>query len=138
MVSRAYFSYCQLYARFPEYLMLGEALRPPDVDCAIIEIPLAGTVQGRPTSRPPQKTPGARFPAVNVGGFRAADGSVATVLANTTEKPQIAKLSVAIAVSNPTLYDAQRRELQQWNSVPAGQAVRIELEPFGTRILIDG
>ena len=45
-VSRAFFSYCRPYAKFPEYLLLGVMRRPLEIECASRT---SGSI--RPTSR---------------------------------------------------------------------------------------
>jgi len=136
-VSRAFFSYCQPYARFPEYLVLGESIRPPKVNCVFTRIPVDTGATSRPTTRPAKQAgPEVRFPAVNAGSFRAADGSVATVLANTTDAPQSARVVFSSRSATLTLYDAHRQELRQWTEVPVGQEIALDLEPFGVRVLI--
>lgn len=136
LVSNAYFSFCQPYAHFPEYLVLGETIRPPKVECAKV------TIQVQPMLVPSAKQPAkpamreVRFPAVNAGSFMAADGSVAVILANATDKPQSAKLSFPDCLATLKLYDASRREISQWADVVVGQNIPVDLEAFGTRILI--
>ncbi len=138
MVSSAYFSYCQPYARFPEYLVLGEAVPPPILKCDRVTVDVPNAPATRPDGKPPAtlKTPQVRFAAVNAGSFRAADGSIGIILANSTDKPRTADLLAPAAPASLTLYDARRRELQRWTSPGANQTIRIDLEPWGTRVLI--
>jgi len=141
-VARAFFSYCQPYARFPEYLVLGETIRPPTIQCAEAQgwVPLeAKHVKAHTIGDINHKnmTATLRFPAVNVGSFKAADGSIGTVLANTTDQEQSATLTMPEAISsNLVLYDSARNQLQQWRDVNADQTVQVTIEPFGTRILV--
>lgn len=136
-VSRAYFSYCQPYARFPEYLALGQAMRPPKVNAQTVVCPVGATAGPRAATRTASRpVPPAQFPAVNAGSFRAADGSVATVLANTTDERQSAGLVFSARCQTLTLYDAARQELQHWADLPAGQEITLDLEPLATRVLI--
>ncbi len=137
----AYFSYCRIYASFPEYLVLGEACRPPDVACQEVDAWFyrydgAGTRlrEGGP------KVSKVTLPleAVVVGSFKAADGTVGTVIANTTDRPQRATLTLRSAAREAKLYRADRSSERTWHDVPAGQPVSIALEPFGTRMLVVG
>jgi len=140
-VSRAFFSYCQPYARFPEYLVLGETIRPPKIQCGEVEgwVLLEGErVRSQPSEEVPQKGRRAtlQFPAVNVGSFKAADGSMGTVLANTTGEEQSATLIIPWSAHQLVLCDSARKMLQQWQDVSAGQEIQVTIEPFGTRMLV--
>jgi hypothetical protein len=138
MVSSAYFSYCQPYAHFPEYLVLGETIRPPKVECKTVTVSVKVDAPPQKGAKPPaaQVSREVRFPAVNAGSFRAADGTEAVILANATDKPRSAKLSFPHNSTMLKLYDASRREVSQWADVAIGQEIPIDLEAYGTRVLI--
>jgi len=137
-VSSAHFSYCQPYAHFPEYLVLGEAVPPPIVKCARVTVDVPNTTPARTGGKQPARpqTPQVRFAAVNAGSFRSADGSVGTVLANTTDEVQAAEVLVSAPRLSLTLYDAHRRELQRWTSCGTDRTIRIDLKPWETRVLV--
>jgi len=140
-VSRAFFSYCQPYARFPEYLVLGETLPPPKIECREAEgwVPIASArAKSQPSKAiiPRARRATIKFSAVNVGSFKAADGSIGTVLANTTNEEQLATLVIPWAASHLALYDSARKELMRWRDISAGQEIRVTIEPFGTRMLL--
>ena len=90
-IAPAYFAYCQPYARFADYLLLGRSARPPALECADVQLwyyrqdatgePL------RPGGPKVKKVPIA-LPAVVAGRFEAQDGSFGTVLANSTTNPR--------------------------------------------------
>ncbi len=118
-VSAAYFAFCRPYARFPEYLVLGRTVRPPTLRCETQQVPVG---EGE-----------LRLDTVTAGSFRAADGSVGTVLVNTTPEPR----QVSVQTAGPEalrLYDAQRQELQAWEAAP--RSIDLALEPFGVRVLV--
>lgn len=140
-VSRAFFSYCQPYARFPEYLVLGETIRPPKIQCGEAEgwVPIeAARVKSQPSEAGFRKGLKAtlQFPAVNIGSFKASDSSIGTVLANTTDKEQSATLAIPWVANQLVLYDSIRKERQQWQDVNEGQEIQVTIEPFGTRMLV--
>lgn len=138
-VAEAYFSYCRPYAHFPEYLVLGVTRRPPEVSCADVGLwfyrrdgggkPLEGS------SPPVVKVP-LSLPAVTAGSFAAADGSVGTVLVNTTDRPQEATLRLEGASDYAVLYKADRSEVRRWKKPADGLCVTVGLEAYGMRMLV--
>lgn len=139
-VSTAFFSFCQPYAHFAEYLTLGETLRPPEIACQPTWV---GYFVSDPTIEP-TRPDGPRLrelklqlPAVQAGSFRAADGSLGTVVVNITDSPQEARLRIGRgAWRELTLFSARREALQTWSQPPADGVVTVQLEPFGTRMLV--
>ncbi|MCX7886581.1 MAG: DUF6259 domain-containing protein, partial [Verrucomicrobiae bacterium] len=124
-VSQAFFSFCQPYKHFPEYLLLGETCRPPAIRCAEQEVWFwRGDGAGRRKNT-------IKLPVVTAGSFRAADGSVGTIIVNTTDRPQQA----ALKLDKPArLYRADRTAEMQWGKAPT--RIVLDLEPFGTRMLV--
>jgi len=118
-VSAAFFSFSQPYARFPEYLVLGQTVRPPTLVCETQEVPVG---EGALTME-----------TVTAGSFKAGDGSIGTVIVNTTPEPQQVKVQTT-EPGKMTLYDARRQQLQAWDAVP--RSIDLDLEPFGVRMLV--
>ena len=118
-VSAAYQSFCQPYAQFPEYLCLGRAVRPPTLRCDTEQVPVG---QGALT-----------LETVTAGSFQAADGSVATVVVNSTPEAREATIETAWQGAL-TLFDAKRNQLQAWEETP--QSLEVDLEPFGGRVIV--
>jgi hypothetical protein len=136
-VGAAYRSFCQPYARFPQYLLLGKACRPPQVDGATIPTFYyrRDTAKGKPLrpNTPPVRKIESTLAAVTVGSFMAADGSVGTVVVNATDKPQSAVVH---------LDAAQRHALHQADGTPldtkpgTNGELALSLEPFGVRVVV--
>jgi hypothetical protein len=138
-VSRAFFSYCKPCARFPEYLLLGVARRPPEVACANVDSWFyRRSSQGEPLrpGGPPVVRVPISLPAVTAGSFAAEDGSVGTVIVNTTGEQQAAAVKLARAWGSAVLYRADRTEERRWESPAAGTDLPMSLEPYGTRMLV--
>ena len=136
-VSQAFFSYCRPYARFPEYLVLGAARRPPAIQCAEVELLFYRDDPKGQAMRPGGKKvsqTAIALPAVTAGSFAAADGSVGTVIVNATASPQQAKAILSAPGKSAALYEADRREVQRWAQAPA--EIPVSLEPFGARMLV--
>jgi hypothetical protein len=135
----AFFSYCQPYARFPEYLVLGATRRPPEVQCAPVEVWFY-----RQDSKGEPLTPGGpkvikatlALPAVAAGSFEAADGSLATVLVNTTRADQHATVRLSRAPKSAVLYRADRTQATGWEADAPAKEIQVQLEPLGTRVLV--
>ncbi len=122
-VSRAFFAFCKPYAHFPEYLLLGESCRPPVLECAEQEVWFWRTERERAT---------VRLPTVNVGSFRAPDGARATIVVNTTDRPQRA----AVHLKGPAVvYRADRTVEQRWDGSSPG--LELMLEPFEVRVVVE-
>lgn len=138
-ISRAFFSYCKPYARFPEYLVLGISRRPPAIECRDVDLWfLRRDPKGEPRKPggPPLVEVHISLPSVTAGSFEAADGSVGTVMVNTTAEPQDATLRLDRPAESAALYRADRTEERGWDSLPAGAEIPISLEPYGTRMLV--
>lgn len=136
-VSRAYCAFCQPYARFPEYLVLGVTKRPPTVACATQEVwywrqDSAG--KELKSGGPKVSKVTATLPTVTAGAFTAADGSLGMIVVNTTERAQKATVRPTATGRPAVLYRADRSVVERWAAVPA--ALDLELEPLGTRILV--
>jgi hypothetical protein len=135
-VARAYFAFCKPYACFPEYLLLGETRRPPTLRCAEQEVWFwRGDARGQPLrpGGPKVRKTILKLPAVTAGSFAAADGSLGTIIVNTTTRPQQVALRPE-AGKLAVLYSADRTKERHWAAAPA--EISITLEPFGTRMLI--
>lgn len=136
-VAEAYFAFCKPYARFPEYLLLGETRRPPQVECAEHEVWFY-----RQDSRGQSFKPGGpkvvkatvKLPVVTAGSFVAADGSIGTVIVNATSQTQTATVRLNGPKTYATLFRANRTEEKRWERSP--DKVEVKLEPFGTRCLV--
>jgi hypothetical protein len=136
-VAEAYFAFCKPYARFPEYLMLGETRRPPPIECADHEVWFY-----RQDARGQSLKPGGpkvvkatvKLPVVTAGCFIAADGSVGTVIVNATSQAQIATVRLGGPSKSATLFCADRSEEKRWERPP--DKIEVMLEPFGTRFLV--
>ncbi|MBN1342118.1 MAG: hypothetical protein JXQ73_05535 [Phycisphaerae bacterium] len=138
-VARAYFSYCKPYARFPEYLLLGQACPPPAVTCETTDVWFYRYDSKGKALRPGQpkvsKIP-LVLPAVIAGSFIAADKSVGTVIVNTTDADQQATATLDAPAREAILYRADKTEVRRWNALQPGAKVEMSLEPFATRMLI--
>ncbi len=135
-VTQAYFAFCQPYAHFPEYLLLGETRRPPALTCATHEAwywrqDAKGQVQKPGGPKLVKAT--VQLPCVIAGSFAAADGSLGTVLINTTPQPQPAIVTLPRARSF-VLHRANRTEEKRADVMPA--SLELALEPFGVRLLV--
>jgi len=135
-VSRAFFAFCRPFPHFPEYLLMGETLRPLPVECAEqglwhYEADEKGdlTVIGRKARKAT-----IRRPTVVTGTFKAEDGSIGTVIVNASTAEQRAKLLVLSSKRGAVLYRADRTEMQHWDKSP--REVPLTLEPFGVRVLV--
>ncbi|MFA6564593.1 MAG: DUF6259 domain-containing protein [Verrucomicrobiia bacterium] len=136
-VAEAYFAFCKPYARFPEYLLLGETRRPPRVECTDHEVWFY-----RQDSRGQSLKPGGpkvvkttlKLPVVTAGSFAAADGSVGTVIVNATSQAQTATVRLNGPARRATLFRTDRTEEKRWERSP--DKVEVRLEPFGTRCLV--
>lgn len=135
-VSQAYLAFCKPYKSFPEYLLLGETLRPPAIDCAERKVWFWRQDSGGEPLKPggPKVAKATvALPCVIAGRFAAADGSTGTVIVNPTALAQPASVHLDGA-RNAVLYRADRSEETRWPSAPA--VARISLEPFGVRVLV--
>ncbi len=138
-VSRAYFSYCRPYARFPEYLVLGATQHPPKITCPAVSAWFyRHDANGTPLRRggPKVAKVSVELPTVIAGSFAARDGSVGTVIVNTTDAAQSVSLSLPTPAASAVLYDARRKELARWARLRANHDIPLSLEPFGTRMLV--
>jgi hypothetical protein len=135
-VSTAFFSYGRVYARFTEYLLRGITLRPPEVECDMQDVwHYMADDKGDmlPDRRRAIKVTIPR-PTVVAGSFEAEDGSVGTVIVNTTNKQQQAKVRLTSGGRSATLFHVDRTEEQKWDKCP--DEIPVSLEPFGVRMLI--
>ena len=135
-VAQAYFTFCKPYAHFPEYLLLGESRRPPAVGCATQDVWFwrqDAKGQAQKAGGPKVVKAVVQLPCVTAGSFAAADGSVGTIIVNTTPQPQHAQLALA-GNKSATLYRADRTIERRLESPPA--TLDVALEPFGVRLLV--
>ncbi|MCX6911367.1 MAG: DUF6259 domain-containing protein [Verrucomicrobia bacterium] len=136
-VAEAYFSFCKPYARFPEYLLLGETRRPPQVECADHEVWFYrqdSRGQSLKSGGPKVVKATLRLPVVTAGSFAAADGSVGTVIVNATSQAQTATVRLNDSIKHATLFRADRTEEKRWER--SSDKIEVTLEPFGTRCLV--
>lgn len=138
-VSQAYFSYCQPYSRFPEYLILGKTLHPLPIECAQTKATyqLRNAKHGRPDKNGeyPLVDLAIVIPSVTTGSFQAEDGSVASFIVNTTPISQ--KALLFLPNGGPfTLYRSNRTVEAKLNPAQPGEQTSIALEPFGVRVLM--
>jgi hypothetical protein len=73
-------------------------------------------------------------PTVVAGSFKAEDGSIGTVIVNTTKSVQQATVKLASGGHSATLFHVDRSEEQRWGKCP--DEITVSLEPFGVRMLI--
>lgn len=134
-IARACFAFCEPFGTFPEFLVLGETLHPPEVRCAERE-------EGFDVTPPAPKKEKAKaehhttrpLPCVVAGRFAAPGGDTATVLVNATPEPQEATVEPSERGRPATLYRADKSIAAQWPALPG--ALTVTLEPFGTRLLV--
>jgi hypothetical protein len=137
-VARAHFNYCRPYPVFARYLLLGRAVRPPKCTAPSVKTwywkrSKGGTQNSRGI---PVRKQEIQVPAVDVGSFRADDGSVGTVVVNITEEPRRAQLELVRPARSAVLFDAQGKELQQWKRRARGGTLEIEVPPLEVVVLI--
>ncbi|MCF7848622.1 MAG: DUF6259 domain-containing protein, partial [Kiritimatiellales bacterium] len=135
-VSQAFFAFCRPFASFPEYLLLGETLHPPQVFCKEREewfVPQRqkgsdkkAETLGKCATRPLQ--------TVTAGRFKAPDGSVGTVIVNATAQPQQVRVRDAGAGRPARLHRIDKSVERYFDFLP--EEFVVELEPFGVRMLI--
>jgi hypothetical protein len=137
-VTRAYFNYCRPYAVFARYLVLGRAVRPPKCTAPSVKSWYWKRGRGgRKNSRGiPVKKQEIKLSAVDVGSFRADDGSVGTVVVNITEKPQKVRLELVRAAASASLFDAEGKKLRSWKRLAKGSTLEIETAPLGVVVLV--
>jgi hypothetical protein len=76
------------------------------------------------------------LPCVLAGRFAAPDGRTGTVLVNATPEPQRATVTTAERGRPAALHRADKSIETTWDALPAD--LEIDLEPFGSRMLIAG
>ena len=76
------------------------------------------------------------LPAVSAGSFEAADGSLGTIIVNTTGEQRDAVVTLRRPAQSAVLYHADRTEERRWGAAVAGTEIPLSLEPYGTRMLI--
>ncbi len=138
-VSRAYAAFCRPYAHFPEYLLLGRTLRPPQVECARIETWFwrRSARKGKPRRKggPPVVKVPLSLPAVIAGAFEARDGSAGTFLVNAASTPQKASVTLGTPLGG-RLYGAERALVRQVPAGRPGRTLELEFKPFETLVLV--
>jgi hypothetical protein len=134
-LARAYFAFCEPFGSFPEFLVLGETLHPPAVDCASreewydVQAARPGAAGKRAERRATR-----RLPCVVAGRFAAPDGRTCVILANATPEPQRARVTLAERGCASALHRADKSVDARWDALP--DTLDVQLEPFGTRALI--
>ena len=115
-VTAGYLSYCRPYASFPQYLLLGRSRPPLQVASESVDVPY-----GEKGKLP--------LPAVEVGTYEAADGSLGTVVVNATDQPQTATVTLPGATE---VFAADGTRLSR----AAGPTLELTIEAYGTRMLV--
>jgi hypothetical protein len=135
-VSEAFVAFCRPVSRFREYLLLGKTRRPWLLKCAMQSVwhyALADDGELFPDGRRGKKVFIDR-PAVVDGTFEAEDGSLATIVINSTFSNQDVEIVLPENVSQADIYSADRELLEH---VSAGTAVvKMQLEPLGVKVII--
>ena len=115
---------------------MGETLRPLPVECAEQDLwhyhadeQSDLTVLGRKARKVT-----IRRPTIVTGTFKAQDGSIGTVIVNSSAAKQTARLLVPSSKRGAVLCRADRTEIQHWDKSPT--EVPLTLEPFGVRMLV--
>ena len=138
-VSKAYFSYCQPYAHFPEYLLLGKCCPPPKIECNDNQLTFwrEDHQNGAPQKKDgvPLSKIKTKLPAIANGAFEATDGSKAVVCVNTTNANQTAHI-----------HPPPNRKIEVYSSrrvvekhIPAShnpKSIRLDFQPYGVKVLI--
>jgi len=137
IVTPAYFSFCKPYKHFPEYLVLGQAVRPPQVQSDSIktwfyERDYSKTYKGE---APPLQKSELTIETVTAGSFAAADGSVATFVVNSTPDKRRAIITLP-AKKKVVIYNSERVQKRKMDSTEQTQSLELNLEPFGVKVLI--
>ena len=134
-VSAAYFAYCRIFASFPEYLILGETLHPPKVNCETREEWFIPKKKGAAKKdEKPDKHKTRPLPVVVSGRFKAPDGTRGSVIVNTTPQQQRADIIDPGRGRSAKLYRVDNSIEKTFDALP--EKLTIELEPFGVRMLI--
>ena len=134
-VSAAYFAYCRAFAAFPEYLIMGETLHPPKVNCETREEWFIPKKKGAAKKdEKPDKHKTRPLPVVVSGRFKAPNGTRGSVLVNTTPQQQAAYIINSGRGQPAKLYRVDNSVEKTFDALP--EKLTIELEPFGVRMLI--
>lgn len=130
-MSQAYLGFARAFAKFPEFLVLGETLRPPPVTCEHRQ-----EYYTLRDSRPDRSTRRVwlQLPNVVAGRFRAPNGAIATVLANPTEREQAVECEPHEVGRPARLCDADGQLLSEWKQLPPRCAVT--LPPYSCRLIV--
>jgi len=135
VVSQAYFGYCRVFAAFPEYLIMGETLHPPQVQCKTRKEWFIQRKKGAVNKDVKQKKRETRpLPVVVAGRFKAPDGTKGSVIVNATSQPQKAALLDPGRGRPARLCRVDKSVEKKFDALP--EKLTIELEPFGVRMLI--
>lgn len=132
-VSQAYFAFCKPFASFPEYLLLGETLHPPELVCEEREEWFIPRCKKGSDIKPEKRTTRA-LPSVIAGRFKAPDGSIGTVIVNSTMQPQQVTVKNYESDGTAHLYRTDKSIEKSFDSFP--KSLKLKLEPFGVRMLI--
>jgi hypothetical protein len=132
-VGAAYRSFSRPYKHFPEYLLLGKTVRPPDVDCEQVETYFwRRDAKGKPRKNgPPVSKHALSLAAVTAGTFEAGDGSHATFVVNATPNEREAIVHFGSA-RETTVFSPSREGIERAH----GKDIALVLPPFGIRVLI--
>lgn len=124
-VSEAYFSYCQPYSTFSEFLILGKTLHPIPVECDMFDTWLWTSAE---TKR------WLTLPTVSTSRFEAPNGLIADFVVNATSDTQQA--TVALPPGDTVIvYKTDRTPESTISANDKERHVELTLEPFGVRIL---
>ena len=136
-IARAYFSFCEPFGRFPEFLVLGETCPPPKLRCSqraewFETDQASGAKKG--VAKPRVRHATRPLPVVVAGRFAAPNGDTSTILVNATPEPQRVTVTPAEHGRPATLCRADASVDTRWPTLPA--EIDITLEPFGSRMLV--
>ena len=135
-IARAFFAFCEPFGSFPEFLVLGETVRPPSLRCAEREEwfePATSSGAKRDAAKRVRQVT-RPLPSVVAGRFTAPNGDTGTILVNATPEPQRVSV-VPVERARPALLRRADASVEtRWPALPA--EIEIVLEPFGSRLLV--
>ncbi|MCX7819578.1 MAG: DUF6259 domain-containing protein [Kiritimatiellae bacterium] len=130
-MTEAFLGFAPAFGTYPEFLLLGETLRPPEVVCDWREE--SYTVRGTGTLGGGRRVV-VRVPNVAVGRFRAPGGAVATFFANPTDREQTAEFAPLEATRPAALRGSDGSVVTNWVELPA--RCTVVLPPYDYRVLV--
>jgi hypothetical protein len=141
-VSAAFFSFAGVSAAFSEWLVLGETVRPLPVQCGNLSTYyFRRDAKSHNITKQPYT-----LPAATAGSFKAADGTIGTVIVSVLDGAQVVTVAVAKSSqvsgggggggSSAVLYDGRRTELRRWEVGKVPDQIECQLQPFGVCFLV--